>query len=73
MTSTTHTPASDMPDSITGEDGRTYFRTRHTGTTLTACRFGSGHTSHEYWAVEEGYAEDTFRLHAITATAFWLD
>lgn len=73
MTTTIHTPASEMPDTITGTDGRIYYRTRYTGTTLPACRFGEGHTSHEYWAFEESYAEDTFRLHAITATQFWLD
>lgn len=73
MTATTHTPAREMPETILGPDGRTYFRTRFTGTTLRACRFGEGHTSHEYWAFEEGHAEDTFRLHAITATQFWLD
>ena len=73
MTATAHTPASEMPETILGTDGRTYFRTRFTGTTLRACRFGEGHTSHEYWAFEEDHAEDTFRLHAITATQFWLD
>ncbi|MBN8633215.1 MAG: hypothetical protein J0L76_20465 [Rhodobacterales bacterium] len=73
MTTTIHTPATEMPETIIGTDGRTYHRTRYTGTTLPACRFGEGHTSHEYWAFEEGYEEDTFRLHAITATQFWLD
>jgi len=73
MTTMINTRASEMPEAITGTDGRTYHRTRYTGTTLPACRFGEGHTSHEYWAFEEGYEEDTFRLHAITATQFWLD
>ncbi|MFV0411292.1 MAG: hypothetical protein ACK5LJ_16815 [Paracoccus sp. (in: a-proteobacteria)] len=73
MTTTIHIPATEMPDAITGTDGRTYYRAGSTGTTLPACRFGKGHTSHEYWASEEGYEEDTFRLHAISATQFWLD
>jgi hypothetical protein len=73
MTNPIHTPASEMPDSIEGEDGRTYYRTRFTNETLAACKYGAGHTCHEYWAFEEGHAEDTFRLQAITATMFWLD
>lgn len=73
MSKTIHIPSSEMPDAITGTDDRTYYRTRYTGTTLPGCRFGEGHTCHEYWAFEEGYAEDTFRLQAITATQFWLD
>lgn len=73
MTATLHTPACQMPDTIAGDDGRIYYRTRFTNETLPACRFGAGHTCHEYWAFEEGYEEDTFRLQAITATQFWLD
>ncbi len=73
MATTINTHASHMPDTIVGQDGRTYYRTRHTGTTLPTCRFGAGHTCHEYWAYEEGHEEDTFRLQAITATQFWLD
>jgi len=73
MTRTIHTPAKNMPETIKGQDGRTYHRTGYTGTTLSACTFGEGHTSHEYWAQVDGFEEDTFRLHAITATQFWLD
>ena len=73
MSTPIHTPADQMPRTIVGKDGHTYHRTGYTGTTLPACKFGAGHTSHEYWADVEGYAEDTFRLHAITATQFWLD
>lgn len=73
MTNTIHTPKDQMPQAIDGADGRTYYRTRFTGETLSACAFGEGHTSYEYWAFEPGHAEDTFRLHAITATQFWLD
>jgi len=50
-------------------DGRSYFRTGLLGKTLSACPFGAGHTSHEYHA-EGG---DTYRLHAISPTEFWLD
>jgi hypothetical protein len=73
MTSKIHTPASDMPDEITGQDGKVYFRTRFTNETLKACEFGAGHICHEYWAFEEGHEEDTFRLQAIDATKFWVD
>ena len=73
MTIAIQTPANEMPATITGTDGRTYYQTRHTGTTLPACPFGEGHTSYEYWAFEEGCEEDTFRLHAISPTQFWLD
>ena len=73
MATKIETPASEMPDQIKGEDGRTYYRTRFTNETMKACRFGAGHICHEYWAFEEGYAEDTFRLQAIDATKFWLD
>jgi hypothetical protein len=68
-----HTPKEQMPETIDGADGRTYYRTRYTGETLTACPFGAGHTSFEYWGFVDGHAEDSFRLHAITATQFWLD
>lgn len=67
------TPTHRMPESIVGPDGLTYYRTGYTGTTLPACPFGAGHTSHEYWSPVDGYEEDTFRLQAITATQFWLD
>lgn len=73
MNAATHIAPHEMPESIKASDGRTYYRTRYTGTTLSACPFGEGHTSHEYWAFEEGCEEDAFRLHAITATQYWLD
>jgi hypothetical protein len=73
MTNTIHTLKDQMPETIEGTDGRTYYRTRFTGETLSACSFGAGHTSHEYWGFVDGHAEDTFRLHAITAKQFWLD
>jgi len=73
MTNTIHTPKDQMPETIDGPDGRTYHRTRYTGETLSACPFGAGHTSYEYWGFVDGYEEDSFRLHAITATQFWLD
>jgi hypothetical protein len=72
MTATTHIARNDMPMSIEA-NGLTYFKTGYTGTTLPACKFGAGHTSHEYWAEVDGYEEDTFRLHAISPTEFWLD
>ena len=68
MTRTIHTPKNQMPDAII-VDGNTYYRTGYTGTTLPACGFGEGHTSYEYWL--DG--EDACRVHAITATQFWLD
>ena len=73
MTTTSHTARNQMPDTITGPDGLTYHKTGYTGTTMPACRYGAGHTAHEYWAEVPGFEEDTFRLHAISATQHWLD
>jgi hypothetical protein len=69
MTNTIDTPAATMPDTITAE-GKTFYRTKYKGTSLPACPFGPGHTTHEYW-IEVN--DDRLRLYAISPTQFWID
>ncbi|WP_139834146.1 hypothetical protein [Marivita cryptomonadis] len=69
MTNTIDTLAANMPDTITAE-GKTFYRTKYTGTSLPACPFGPGHTTHEYWI---GTDDDSLRLYAISPTQFWID
>ena len=75
MTDATSTfPADQMPDSITGPDGATYYRkARYTGTTIEgARRYGiePGRTTYEYWIDPD---DDSRRLQAVSPTEFWLD
>lgn len=74
MTTATSTfPAGQMPDTIKGTDGRTYHRTRYTGTTIEGARqYGiePGRTTYEYWI---GHDDDSRRLQAVSPTEFWMD
>lgn len=54
--------ATQMPDALTGPNGRTYYRTSYTGTALgtdTARKAGwtEGETTFEYWADPDSDAE----------------
>jgi hypothetical protein len=69
MTKTIHTPTAEMPDTIVA-DGRTFYRTKYKGTSLPACPFGPGHSTHEYWIAPD---DDSLRLYAISPSQFWID
>lgn len=64
-----------MPSTLTGPDGRTYYATGYTGIALgtkTACAAGwvEGETTHEYWIGENN---DNERLHTTADFRMILD